>query len=1472
MPRPSLSRFLGKYDQRSAVKPPRSNEGSNSPKSAQTDPSAASTPDSESSQRDRASLSPLIGNDAQLQQTPPATASSSSQGPLTSKNTARTSVPPVEDAPEAGIRDFLWTRAFQLFQERDEDKGLMNVYLQHIASFEGHSKKGPDLSDREFVEDVLSRLLATREERIWKITIQSHDIKIRAQFEKILKFLKWSDSLVKGALSSQPYAALAWSGVSLIIPLLTSGIEQNENMLEGLNTIGEIQIYWQVFEENFESEHKQHYKVLIEPLSKLFSDIIEYHARVIHHLTSTQSSRARQDLRDSNAWTAITERIKTADESCRTRFIPLAQQAEVRRSRDLQLHELQSSRAIQEKSLEYSQQIELESQKTRLLGALAGAAGDYQRYKDINPKRVPGTCEWFLRDNRFSTWRDGNSGLLWVSAGPGRGKSVLSRALVDEEHLHPLTTLTITSSGNLSGPTSIVTYFFFKEGIDYNMDGASALSAMLHQLFKSSFAPNFLKHALSPFKTEGQSLVTKFSLLWKILVDCATLSDANEIICVLDALDECNERSRLEIIKTIKEFYCGSQASSKAKLKFLITSRPYDDIEYSFKGFRKFVAYLRLDGDEKSKEIGREIDLVIDARVNSVTDGFSDKDRQRITDRLKSMENRTYLWLYLIFDVIEKYPAGYSRPSDMEELLSNLPTKVSDAYETILTRSKDPRRTIIILQLVLAARRPLTLEEANVALNIALHKEELTSHGALNAKMWRADDFKAVVMSACGLFVTVHDSKLSLIHQTARNFLISPRCDGEKGRWKGSLSLPQGHGMISQICLQYLLFPDIDKATDVEAPRDETYPLLPYASTYWPSHFADQEVSLADQSVKQARMLCDVNGHAANIWTPNYDFWRLLYLHNWTDLALSVFIGLEKVTDLLLNEGADPNAECGDYHTALQVAAAEGHSNIVRLLLSKGAKVNIEGGDYHTALHAASREGHRQVVKMLLDKGANVNITCDREPKTALRAASEHGHLEIVEMLVKGGANVNVLGGKQFCSALQAASCNGHIQIVRLLLENNAQVNVEGGEDHTALKGAIAQGHEDIVSLLLERGAEINIENGLHSSILQVASKGGHEGIVKKLLQSGADVNIESGIHCTALQAASAEGHTKIVEILINEGAYVNTEGGMYHTALQAASSRGREETVVALINKGADINVTGGAHFYTALQAASAHCNEKIVGILLKNGANAKIEGGKAHTALQAASSSTSRCETSLVKMLLDHGANVNAQGGTYHTALQAASYTGHEEVVNLLLRCGGRVNITGGKYHTALQAAACNGSEKIVKLLLESGAHVNVRGGFYFTALQAAVAKGHESIVNILIENGADVDCEGGKTFYTALQAASAGGHLQIVKILLNNGANIHIQGGPNYLTPLQAASYYGRQEIVRILLDMGANVNDAPGAFCGTALAGALRSGDPRIVKMLLDKNAIIDQQALDQASAKGLVHITEMLYQAMRSRDK
>lgn len=135
---------------------------------------------------------------------------------------------------------------------------------------------------------------------------------------------------------------------------------------------------------------------------------------------------------------------------------------------------------------------------------------------------------------------------------------------------------------------------------------------------------------------------------------------------------------------------------------------------------------------------------------------------------------------------------------------------------------------------------------------------------------------------------------------------------------------------------------------------------------------------------------------------------------------------------VLLSAPNTANVCCDRHGSVLHIASYDGYGEIVQLLLDRGADVNAQGGEYSNALRAASWGGHEKVVQILLDRGADVNAE-GKEYGSALQAASYWGYEKIVQMLLDKGADVNAKGG-WYGSALQAASAGGRGRAVEILL------------------------------------------------------------------------------------------------------------------------------------------------------------------------------------------------------------------------------------------------------------------------------------------------------------------------------------------------------------------------------------------------------------------------------------------------------
>jgi ankyrin repeat protein len=172
---------------------------------------------------------------------------------------------------------------------------------------------------------------------------------------------------------------------------------------------------------------------------------------------------------------------------------------------------------------------------------------------------------------------------------------------------------------------------------------------------------------------------------------------------------------------------------------------------------------------------------------------------------------------------------------------------------------------------------------------------------------------------------------------------------------------------------------------------------------------------------------------------------------------------------LLAADSALVNSKDKDDKTPLFIAAEQGNVGVIEVLLDKGADVNAQGRFYGNALYAASTYGHKEIATLLLDKGADVNAQ-GGEYGNALQAALEKGYTEIVTLLLDKGADVNAQG-RFYGNALYAASTYGHKEIAALLLDKGADVNAQGGEYGNALQAASTYGHKEIATLLQKQGA-----------------------------------------------------------------------------------------------------------------------------------------------------------------------------------------------------------------------------------------------------------------------------------------------------------------------------------------------------------------------------------------------------------------
>lgn len=110
----------------------------------------------------------------------------------------------------------------------------------------------------------------------------------------------------------------------------------------------------------------------------------------------------------------------------------------------------------------------------------------------------------------------------------------------------------------------------------------------------------------------------------------------------------------------------------------------------------------------------------------------------------------------------------------------------------------------------------------------------------------------------------------------------------------------------------------------------------------------------------------------------------------------------KKVLRLLIESGADINAQTVSGASPIHEAAALGDYECVKLLIDNGIDVNVSGTSNHTALHilagSNNTQDHPKIVKLLLDSGADKTIMYNNS-MTALEIAKRANNKEIIDLL-----------------------------------------------------------------------------------------------------------------------------------------------------------------------------------------------------------------------------------------------------------------------------------------------------------------------------------------------------------------------------------------------------------------------------------------------------------------------------------------
>lgn len=373
---------------------------------------------------------------------------------------------------------------------------------------------------------------------------------------------------------------------------------------------------------------------------------------------------------------------------------------------------------------------------------------------------MSGSCEWFTAKKEFEEWRSSWSSapsVLWLSGNPASGKSVLSSYVV----------------GYMEEQKLGCSYFFFRQGIENKSSVSDCLRSLAYQMALSNVE---VRTKLLTLHADGVSFEKNDEkAIWrKLFLDGVFQARSTQTLYwVIDALDECSK------VHSLFSFIANTECHTPPRI--FITGRKTQEIERAVGQLGQSLAHVEM----QVSDTVNDIKLFIGDRMDRLP-VEDNESRLILIDRILAKSNGSFLWVRLVVQELEHACSEEA----IEEILTEVPADMNLLYmRTLENMSKVRRETKLakaILTWTVCASRPLTLSEMQCALKLDIDE---TVH-----------NLDRLISSICGQLVFIDQrSRIQMVHQTARDFLIQEGLDSEF-----SIRKAEGHARLAVKCLGYL--------------------------------------------------------------------------------------------------------------------------------------------------------------------------------------------------------------------------------------------------------------------------------------------------------------------------------------------------------------------------------------------------------------------------------------------------------------------------------------------------------------------------------------------------------------------------------------------------------------------------------------------------------------------------------------------
>ncbi|KAH6962498.1 hypothetical protein BKA56DRAFT_661859 [Ilyonectria sp. MPI-CAGE-AT-0026] len=619
----------------------------------------------------------------------------------------------------------------QAYNEVKEDEtGIVEAYEKILS---GQLSSGMAATDVEGDPDnIIGKTVAMRKDQMKRLVDEGRvrTDKVAAVKENINKLIEPFNhlrSVISWAVKSEPAASAAWVGITTLLDVLVSPLSEPGANREGIKYILErAEWYWNLSAlvldpDKVDESLTALQKSLDKSIVKLYKKLLLYQMQSVCLYSRSEAAVVMRDLVKLDDWKAQITSIEKAAEHVRKTVGQFRDEDMSARFRSIDkcLKDVRTdmqalTTAVQDFGLEQSKRHEEDKDK-EFLNDLYDIDPRLEKSAivDLKGGLVKEAHDLVLEQSKFEELQaDANARLIWITADPGRGKTmflcgVIDRLLQEKE--------------------------FRGWGI------ARRLREEYENQSKKLFDDD-----------DAMVCVALEKMLAKVLHE----PSMRRAIVVVDAIDECDNDSMHILIKAI------SRLSSSYPAQWIVSSRTVSN-------YRSVLASTAPDMTPSYMELSEDVvsaavQAFVKHRVEALTraNGYDDHLRSYVYTTLSSKASDTFLWVALVclklngLGIMRRHVIG---------TLDAIPEGLNGLYERMLDgalASADGPWCREILPLVCIVARPLTLDELR---------------GLVPALRSLNDTDIREVVANCGSFLAVQGDGgggvLSFIHQSAREYL-----------------------------------------------------------------------------------------------------------------------------------------------------------------------------------------------------------------------------------------------------------------------------------------------------------------------------------------------------------------------------------------------------------------------------------------------------------------------------------------------------------------------------------------------------------------------------------------------------------------------------------------------------------------------------------------------------------------------------